>query len=116
MSRTAKKTLDRQQRHHRVRARVIGTTERPRLCVYRSLSATYAQIIDDTTSQTLVAAHDLKDTKGTKVERATQVGTRIAELAQAKKITAVVFDRGGYQYHGRVQAVADAARAAGLQF
>lgn len=109
-------------RHKRVRNKISGTSERPRLCVYKSLSQIYAQLIDDTTGHTLVSAStmdaDLKKAiEGkTKTEQATIVGETIAKRAQAKKIKSVVFDRGGYIYIGRVQALADGARAAGLEF
>ena len=112
----------RRVRHERVRRRVLGTPERPRLCVYKSLRYIYAQIIDDTRGHTLVAASSLepelrgklKSTKDTEAARA--VGRLIAERALAKGIRKVVFDRGGYPYHGRVAALADAAREAGLEF
>lgn len=107
----------RTRRHRRVRARVIGTSERPRLAVFRSNLFVEAQIIDDSKGQTLVAATDrgLAEPKK-KVDRATAVGTLIAEKAKAANITHVVFDRGGYAFHGRVKALAEAARAAGLLF
>lgn len=109
-------------RHKRVRNKISGTSERPRLCVYKSLSQIYAQLIDDTTGNTLVSASTMDgDVKKaiagkTKTEQATIVGETIAKRAQAKKIKSVVFDRGGYIYIGRVQALADGARAAGLEF
>jgi large subunit ribosomal protein L18 len=110
----------RKGKHLRVRKTVSGTTERPRLCVYRSNSHIYAQIIDDTTGTTLAAASSLdKDAKldnGSNIEAAKEVGKLIAQRAQDKKISEVVFDRGGYVYHGRVAALAEAAREAGLQF
>ena len=108
--------------HARVRTKLAGTPERPRLCVYRSLEHIYAQVIDDRTGQTLVSASSLdKVTKkqlkgGGNVAAAKVVGKAIAERAKAAKIERVVFDRGGYKYHGRVKALADAAREAGLQF
>ena len=101
---------------------MFGVADRPRLCVYRSLNDIYAQIIDDEKGMTLVASssidHDLKTKvqKLSKTEQAVEVGKNIAERAKAKKITEVVFDRGGYQYIGRVKALADAAREAGLKF
>ncbi len=116
------KNAIRRRKHLRVRKTVSGTTERPRLCVYRSNSHIYAQVIDDTTGNTLVAASSLdKDVKsqvqnGGNIEAAKEVGKLIAQRAQDKKITEVVFDRGGYIYHGRVAALAEAAREAGLQF
>jgi large subunit ribosomal protein L18 len=111
------KRQKRQLRHNRVRSQISGTSERPRLAVFRSSSHIYAQIIDDTAGKTLAAASsaDVKS-KGKKADLSTEVGTAIAEKAKAKKISKVVFDRGGYQYHGRVKALAEAARAAGLEF
>ena len=106
-------------RHRRVRKKVSGTASAPRLCVYRSLNHIYAQIIDDVNGVTLAAAasneKDFGDVKGN-CEAAKKVGLLIAERAQAKKIKTVVFDRGGYVYHGRVQALAEAAREGGLKF
>jgi len=106
------------RRKRRVRARVIGTQSRPRLAVTRSLHHVACQIIDDSIGRTLVSAHEqeLKDVKGTKTVRAEAVGKLIAEKAKKQNITAVVFDRGGRLFHGRVKAVADGARAAGLSF
>jgi large subunit ribosomal protein L18 len=116
------KNIDRKVRHNRVRNKLSGTAERPRLNVYRSLTQIYAQIIDDVTGTTLVSASTLekeiaKNCAGkNKTEQAKLVGAAIAERAKAKKIDTVVFDRGGYLYTGRVQALADAAREAGLKF
>lgn len=110
------KTMKRKRRHARVRAKVSGTQERPRLTVFRSNKNIYAQLVDDDSQITLVQANDQKETKGSKIERAQLVGTALAEAAKAKKITTVVFDRSGYLYAGRVKALAEAARAAGLIF
>ena len=107
------------KRHKRVRAKIAGTSERPRLNVFRSASNIYAQIIDDVTGKTLVAANSLEKDfacEGTKTDAAKQVGLMVAERAKAKGIEVVVFDRGGYVYHGRVQALAEGAREGGLQF
>ena len=106
-------------RHKRVRGKVSGTPERPRLNVFRSETNIYAQIIDDTKGITLVAANSLEkgfECEGTKSDAAKKVGMIIAERAKAKGIDLVVFDRGGYLYHGRVQALAEGAREGGLQF
>jgi len=100
----------------KIRVKVSGTEVRPRLSVFRSNKFIYAQIIDDTRGVTLVAASDVKVTKGTKTERAKEVGKTIAGLCTAKKITTVVFDRGGFRYTGRIKVVADEARAGGLTF
>ena len=114
--------LHRKRVHARVRIKVSGTTERPRLCVYRSLGHIYAQVIDDRTGKTLVSASSLdKETKknlkgGGNVAAAKVIGKAVAERARAAGVSKVVFDRGGYKYHGRVKALADAAREAGLQF
>ncbi len=110
-----KEKLKRRQR--KIRSRVVGTPEKPRLQVFRSLSHVYAQIIDDTTGKTLLAESDCKDKdKKKKTEKAFAVGERIAKKAEEKKIKKVVFDRKGYLYHGRVKAVAEGARKGGLQF
>jgi len=111
----------RRRRHLRVRKRVNGTPERPRLAVFRSLHHIYAQVIDDTTGVTLAAASTLEPSlrpagTGGNVEGAKAVGKLIAERAREKGVEKVVFDRGGFLYHGRIKALADAARAAGLQF
>ena len=111
--------LKRLKRHKRVRAKISGTAERPRLCVYRSLQNIYVQIIDDTCGKTLVSASSVeKDfaTAGGNKDAAKKVGQLAAERALAKGITEVVFDRGGYVYHGRVAALAEGAREAGLKF
>lgn len=111
----------RQRRHRRIRVSLSGTTQRPRLNVFRSLHHIYAQVIDDTTGTTLAAASsnepDVRESlKGSKTERARAIGKAIAERARDKGVSAVVFDRGGYLYHGRIKALADAAREAGLEF
>ncbi len=104
--------------HKRIRRKVRGSTERPRLAVYRSLNHIYAQVIDDFQGQTIVSASttekDLRGATGGNVDAARRVGQAIAERALAKGIEQVVFDRGGYLYHGRIKALTDAARAAGL--
>jgi len=107
--------------HDRIRKKLQGTPERPRLNVYRSLNHMYVQVIDDLTGTTLVSASTAegkKESRGTggNVAAAKAIGKTIAERAKAKGVTKVVFDRGGYIYHGRVKALADAAREAGLQF
>jgi large subunit ribosomal protein L18 len=110
------KVQQRKRRHARVRSRVAGTAIAPRLAVFRSNKFTYAQLIDDEQGVTLAAASDVKETKGTKKDRATKVGEAIAALAKEKKIEKVVFDRGGFLYAGRVAALAEGARNGGLQF
>jgi large subunit ribosomal protein L18 len=107
--------------HERIRKKVQGTAERPRLNVYRSLNHIYVQVIDDLNGKTLVSASTAEGKKGERrtggnVAAAKAIGKTIAERAKAKGIEKVVFDRGGYLYHGRIKAVADAAREAGLQF
>jgi large subunit ribosomal protein L18 len=106
--------------HTRIRKKVRGTSERPRLAIFRSVNHIYAQVIDDTTGHTLAAAGsldtDLKGHEGTKVEDAKAVGRVVAERALAAGVKQVVFDRGGYLYHGRIKALAEAAREAGLDF
>jgi large subunit ribosomal protein L18 len=107
------------KRHKRVRAKISGTPERPRLNVFRSETNIYAQIIDDVAGKTLVSASSLEkdfEGKGSNVEAAKKVGQMVAERAKAKGIENVVFDRGGYLYHGRVQALAEGAREGGLVF
>lgn len=116
------KNVSRLRKHKRVRKKVKGTSERPRLDVYRSLTNIYAQIIDDTTGNTLVSAssldHEFKGELGYSGNKkaSTEVGKLVAKKAIEKGITKVVFDRGGYLYHGRVKELAEAAREAGLEF
>jgi large subunit ribosomal protein L18 len=115
------KNETRQKRHSRIRKRVAGDLERPRLNVYRSTNNIYAQVINDETGQTLTAASSIDKTlkaakNGGNLDGAKAVGKLIAERALAAGITKVVFDRGGYLYHGRIQALADAAREGGLEF
>ncbi len=117
-----KKRQQRERRHRRVRARVMGTQERPRLNVFRSLANIYAQVINDETGHTLVSASTVdrdvaKQVEGkTKIESAKIVGQVLAERAKAAGVEQVVFDRGGYRYHGRIAALAEGARAGGLEF
>jgi len=111
-----RKETARKRRHFRVRSQISGTAKKPRLSVFRSNKFIYAQIIDDSKAKTLVAGNDTKLTRGTKIERAKKVGEEIAKAAVAKKITEVVFDRGGYLFSGRVKALAEGARANGLKF
>ncbi len=116
------KTKARQRRHERIRKKVVGTSARPRLSVYKSLSHIYAQLIDDVSGRTIIAASSAEKAVSTSlkhcgnVEAARKVGASIAERALGKNIKDVVFDRGGYQYHGCVKALADAAREKGLSF
>lgn len=110
------KTTRRDRIKRKIRAKVSGTDMRPRLSVYRSNKNIYAQIINDMTGKTLAAASDLKVKKGTKQERAKEVGAAIAKLAKDAKISAVVFDRNGFNYAGRVKILADSARGEGLNF
>ena len=104
------------KRHLRVRNKVSGTQERPRLVVFRSLKHIYAQLVDDTANRTIATVSDLGIEQGKKGERAAEVGKLIAERAKSAGITRVVFDRAGYRYHGRIKAVADGARKGGLEF
>ncbi len=111
--------IARVKRHKRVRAKISGTNEKPRLCVYRSNSNIYAQIIDDVAGKTLVSASSLEngfDGYGGNKDAAKKVGVAVAKKALDKGIEAVVFDRGGYLYHGRVKELADGAREGGLKF
>lgn len=118
MLKLTNKNEERIRRHKRVRKIVSGTFDCPRLNVFRSNSHIYAQVIDDTTGKTLCAASslELKLENGSNIEAAKKVGAAIAEKCKANNIETVRFDRGGYVYHGRVQALADAAREAGLRF
>ena len=107
------------KRHNRVRGKVSGTAERPRLCVFRSENHIYAQVIDDVAGNTLAAASSVEkgfEGNGGNIEAAKKVGLKVAERCLEKGIDTVVFDRGGYIYHGRVQALAEAAREGGLKF
>lgn len=110
------KTNSRDRIKRKIRAKISGTPLRPRLSVYRSNKNIYAQIINDETGVTLVSASDIKMKKGTKSERAVEVGKTLAELAKAAKISAVVFDRNGFNYIGRIKLLADSAREGGLNF
>ena len=118
----AKRQESRKLRHQRVRARVVGTKDKPRMNIFRSLTHIYVQLIDDNAGKTLVAASSKElsakggSASGGKTEQAGEVGKLAAQKAVAAGIKTVVFDRGGYQYHGRVKQLADAARAAGLEF
>ena len=121
MLRQTSKNITRRRVHDRIRKKMVGTPERPRLNVYRSLNHIYAQLIDDLKGETIAAASTAEGKKedrrtGGNVAAAKSVGKMIAERAKQKGITKVVFDRGGYLYHGRIKALADAAREAGLQF
>jgi len=122
MSNKKTRSLARLRRHRRVRKHISGTSERPRLNVFRSLNDIYAQVIDDQTGHTLVSAStidgELRSKMGglNKTEQAKKVGLAVAERAKAKGIESIVFDRGGYRYIGRVKALADGAREGGLQF
>lgn len=118
---SAKQKVDaRKRRHERVRRKISGTLQRPRLSVYRSLNHIYAQLIDDQSGKTLVAASsvgkEFEKNGGNKTKTAQEVGRRVALLAKASQIEKVVFDRGGYIYHGRIKALAEAAKEGGLVF
>jgi large subunit ribosomal protein L18 len=109
--------VNRSKRHRRVRVRVTGTPERPRLSVFRSLNHLYVQLIDDSGSRTVAAASTVAlKAKGNGMAEAAEVGKAIASKAKAAGVSSVVFDRGGFLYHGRIKALADAAREAGLEF
>ena len=120
MTKAASRGAARQKRHERIRLRLEGTSARPRLAVFRSLNHIYAQVIDDSVGRTLAAASSLEPElrvgKATKVEEAKVVGRLVAERARTAGVDKVVFDRAGFAYHGRIKAVADAAREAGLDF
>lgn len=111
-----KKTEKRIRLKKKIRSKITGVAERPRLSIFRSNKFIYAQVIDDSTAKTLVSASDIKMTKGTKTEHAKEVGAMIAKAAMEKNITKVVFDRNGFKYTGRIKIVADSAREAGLKF
>ena len=122
MAKNRSRSFARVRRHRRVRKHIAGTSERPRLNVFRSLSGIYAQVIDDQTGHTLVSASTIDSElrskmKGlTKTEQAKEIGLAVAERAKAKGIETIIFDRGGYRYIGRVKALAEGAREGGLQF
>jgi len=114
-TKSQQKTAKRTARHNRIRAKVSGTAEKPRLAIFRSNTAIYAQLIDDAAGKTIAAADSRKASGKTLSEKATAVGTTIAEAAKKANIETVVFDRGGFTYQGAVAAVADGAREAGLK-
>ncbi len=120
MTKKLSKSEQRNRRHRRIRSKVSGTAERPRLAIFKSLRYIYAQLIDDTNCVTLAGASDMGFTKGktakTKTERAKLTGEALAKAAKIKGISSVVFDRGGFSYTGRVRALASGAREAGLMF
>ena len=120
MTQVASRGAARQKRHERIRLHLDGTTERPRLAVFRSIKHISAQVIDDSSGRTLAAAStlekELRDSKKTKTEEAGVVGRLVAERAKSAGVERVVFDRAGFRYHGRVKSLADAAREAGLEF
>ena len=120
MTQVASRGAARRKRHERIRLTLAGTDVRPRLAVFRSLNHIYAQVIDDASGRTLAAAStvdkELKGSKKTKSEEAAVVGRMVAERAKAAGVERVVFDRGGFRYHGRIKSLADAAREAGLEF
>lgn len=118
ISKTTQKNQKRNRRHRRIRGKIFGTSARPRLCVYRSNAHMYAQLIDDEQGKTLASSSDMekKSEKGALSVKAQFVGSDIAKKASKKKIEAIVFDRGGFDYSGRVKIVAEAAREGGLQF
>ncbi len=116
----SKRSVSRSRRHSRVRKKVVGTAERPRLVVFRSARHVEAQVVDDTVGKTLAAAStmetDVRSADGDKTAKANAVGKLLGERAKAAGVSTVVFDRGGNRYHGRIAAVADGAREAGLEF
>ena len=120
MTQVASRGAARRKRHERIRLRMEGTPSRPRLVVFRSITNIYAQVIDDTAGRTLASASSLekeiRGAKSTKAAAAAVVGRLLAERAKAAGVGQVVFDRGGFRYHGRIRALADAAREAGLEF
>jgi large subunit ribosomal protein L18 len=120
MTQAASRSGARQKRHERIRLSLAGTSERPRLAVFRSINHIYAQVIDDSTGRTLASAStlekDLRVSKETKTSEAAVVGRLVAERAKSAGVERVVFDRAGFRYHGRIKSLADAAREAGLEF
>lgn len=113
-----KKQTKKQRRQRRIRAKLAGTAKRPRLCIFRSAHHIYAQLVDDEKGKTLAAVSDrkIKKSKKSKIDLAKEIGKLIAKVALEKKIEKVIFDRGSYKYHGRVKAVAEGVREAGLKF
>ncbi len=120
MTQVASRGAARQKRHERIRLRLSGSSERPRLAVFRSINNIYAQVIDDTSGKTLASASslekELRASSQKKTEEAKSVGRLIAERARSAGVERVVFDRAGFRYHGRIKSLADAAREAGLEF
>lgn len=116
MNKSQKKVVNRTRRHARIRARVIGSAVKPRLAVFKSNTAIYAQLINDAENTTIAAADSRKEKGANLTEKATAVGKRIAEAAKKAGIEKAVFDRGGFQYQGVIAALADGAREGGLQF
>jgi len=116
MNKQKKKRIKLKKRQLRVRSKIEGSSKKPRLSVFRSNIHIYAQLIDDMSNVTLGTTSDADIKKGSNIEKATQVGNQIAEVAKKLKITEVIFDRGGYRYHGRIKALADGAREGGLKF
>ena len=120
MATTLTRGAARQKRHSRIRLSVAGTTQRPRLAVFRSLNQIYAQVIDDSTGRTLASAssleRELREGSGSKAERSKKVGSILAERARKAGVEQVVFDRAGYRFHGRVRSLAEGAREGGLRF
>ena len=120
MTQVASRGAARRKRHQRIRLHLAGSQDRPRLAVFRSLNHIYAQVIDDASGRTLVAAStvekELRSSSSTKSEEAATIGRLVAERAKAAGIDRVVFDRAGFRYHGRIKSLADAAREAGLEF
>ena len=120
MSTARSRSASRQKRHSRLRLRVAGSAERPRLAVFRSINQIYAQVIDDASGRTIVSASSMEASVsgavGTKTERAKQVGSLIGERAKAAGVDRVVYDRAGFKYHGRIRALAEGARESGLEF
>jgi len=120
MALTTSRSAARQKRHSRIRLHLEGTPARPRLAIFRSLNQIYAQVIDDTSGRTLASASslekELREGSGTKSECAKKVGALVAQRARTAGVESVVFDRAGFRYHGRIKALADAAREGGLKF
>ena len=112
----SEKKVKRQKIHKRIRAKIFGTKDVPRLCVFKSANHIYAQLINDDTAKVIISVSDLKLKKGKKIDHAMEVGKLIAKEAIKEKIEKVVFDRGGFIFHGRVKAVAEGAREGGLKF